>query len=180
MSLINRKENIVRIPGGDGTLIYVVRRDIDASIVDANDKFSPLVLDDEGNLKVSSRRENAEFTLYASVARIADPTANDQDNKLSAGLLVIIDVTDITLTPIVTPSIKVKDPVSGKYVTIWTAAATIVGVGTTSYLFHVGLLAADFPGTEAKQIPIPKTWKLDMAHTDADSITYSVGGIYLK
>lgn len=125
--------------------------------------------------------------LLPSLARIATPDNIDIDQTRKeinitgvTGMLwgqltnvhIIVDVTTITATPIITPTIKALDPASGSFYDLLPSIATITGVSTTVYkigkdmIVTAGLSATDF---------LPETIRIAFTHTDADSITYSVG-----
>ena len=125
-------------------------------------------------------RNNEEVTLLASAARTAQTDSTDQVNYNAKGVMIILDITVDAASVGLTPSILMKDPVSGKDVTIWTAAAAATLVGTDIYLIYPGVLAADFNGTEAVSIALPRTWVLRIAVADADEATYSVGASYIQ
>lgn len=114
--------------------------------------------------------ENKNVEVLALVARIATNSSNDQVNKDFSGVHVIIDVTDISATPSVVPTIEAKDPVSGKYYVLLTGAA-ITATGTVVLkVFPGAIVVADLAANDI----LPLNWKVKMTHGDADSITYSV------
>ncbi len=85
---------------------------------------------------------------------------------------LVIDATGASATPSVTPSLQIKDPVSGKWLTIWTAAAAITGTGTKVYV----LTDQSFSPTgmtETKQLYMTSEMQLTMTAADADPLTYS-------
>ena len=125
-------------------------------------------------------RNNEEVTLLTSAARTAQTDSSDQVNFNAKGVMIILDITVDAVSVGLTPSILMKDPVSGKDVTIWTATAPATAVGTDIYLIYPGVLAADFNGTEAVSIALPRTWVLRIAVADADEATYSVGASYIQ
>lgn len=110
------------------------------------------------------------LTAYASAARTATPTAYEFAPGQARALVVVIDATAVTATPSVVATIDGKDPLSGKWYNILTAAA-IATVSTKTMRVGMGLAAvanltiADF---------LPKVCRIVMTHGDADSITYSV------
>ncbi len=110
-------------------------------------------------------------TIYSSAARTATPDAPVLINKFNRGVHVIIDVTAIADTPTVVFSIQGKDGVSGNWYTLL-ASAAIVGTGTT-------VLRVESGSTEAANTVaaagVPRVWRIQAVHGDADSITYSVG-----
>lgn len=110
-------------------------------------------------------------TMFSSAARTATSQTADQTNRNWRGLVCVIDVTAIAATPSVVFTIQGKDSVSSKYFTIL-ASAAIVGTGTTVLRVYPGLTAA--ANVTANDV-LPRTWRIDATHADADSITYSVG-----
>lgn len=124
-----------------------------------------------------------ELTLLASAARTATTVTPDQtlqDETINVrGILVIVDVTAIAATPAITLSLQGKDPVSGTYINLLTAAAALTAVGTAVYLLYPGAGAAGAGVAQVAGFPLPSTWRVSVAHGDADSITYSVGALLL-
>lgn len=108
--------------------------------------------------------------LLSSGARTANQNSTDQINRNWHGLLLTVDVSNAG-TGSITPSIQVKDPVSGNYKTIWTAAAALTANGTYVYALAPNAAAASF--TEAVQLLLSRTWRLAMIHNNVNSITYS-------
>lgn len=130
--------------------------------------------------KVGARRDNEEIILLASAARTATTESADQTNfNSNKGAILVIDVSDITDTPILTSKLQLKDPATGDYVDIWTAAATLVAVGKATYLFGLGGTGAAGDYTEGVNILLPRTFRFQMGHADADSAIYSVAIILL-
>ena len=124
------------------------------------------------------QRNNEEITVLASAARTAQTDSSDLTNFNAQGILLTVDISLDPSTASITPNIQSKDPVSGNYSTIWTAAAALTGTGTTTYLVYPGVLAADFNGTEAVSIALPRTWRFRMTVADAESMTWSAGSSY--
>jgi len=121
----------------------------------------------------------ASGTVLESDARTATPADIPLNSSALGGsgnavvnMHIIIDVTAIALTPIVQPKLFAKDPVSGKEYDLLAGIATITGVGTTVLKLGRDIVAA--AGLAAKDF-IPEGAVLRFTHTDADSITYSVG-----
>jgi hypothetical protein len=116
------------------------------------------------------------LTLFASLARTATATGADQTNPAAKGLMVVIDVTAVTADPSVVFTIQGKDPLSGKYFTLL-ASAAITATGTTVLRIYPGLVvAANLVASDV----LPGIWRIVATHADADSITYSVGALYLR
>jgi len=119
---------------------------------------------------------NSSFEILTSAARTADVTS-EQRNHSWRGIILIVDVTALSLTPIVTPNIRTKDEAGNFDNVLWTAAATITATGQFRYILYPG--ASGGNATEVDGIPLPLEWQLFMDHSDADSITYSVRGHYI-
>jgi hypothetical protein len=114
---------------------------------------------------------NREIVVFASEARVASVNSEEFDNYEGRGLILQIDVTAIAATPSVVPTIQGKDPASGKWYDIL-AGAALVAVATVELRVYPGLTAvANLVASDV----LPKSWRLEMVHADADSITYSVG-----
>lgn len=115
--------------------------------------------------------EKYNKSLYQSVARTATPTAIEVTDDFVQGIQVIIDVTAVSATPSVVPTIDGKDPLSGKFYPIGTGAA-ITSTGTTVLRVHPEIPSA---ANLTFQDFLPETYRVTMTHADADSITYTVG-----
>lgn len=125
--------------------------------------------------------ENIELTLLISAARTVTTPSLDQINRHYKGLILFVDVTARAAATTLTPSLQVKEPVGANYITVWTASAAInTGDGTYAYLFYPSPLtdAANLY-TEAVDLLVGRTWRLNMAHSDANSITYSASAAML-
>lgn len=122
-------------------------------------------------------------TALASAARTA---TTDSADIVSSGSGVVLAV-DFTATPnnteTMTVAIQMKDPVSGKYVTMTvftalTASALGATPTTETYLFTLYPAAAETAATakhEVQALPCPRTFRVRMTHSAAGSWTYSVG-----
>lgn len=125
-------------------------------------------------------RSNFAGTLLASAARTATVNSADQLSYNWRGLMLYIDVTAVTLTPLVTPSVQAKDPVTGGYkdFILFTQLAP-TGAGAYVLTCYPGVVEASVltgnGGNESKSRTLPRTFRLAFTHADADSITYSVG-----
>lgn len=117
-------------------------------------------------------RNNTEETVLASAARTASVNSADFTNYNAKGAHFIIDVTAITDTPILTPKIQGKDPLSGKYYDIL-VGTDITAIGTTVLKVYPGI--GQIAGGASSDI-LPRTWRVRIEHADSDSITYSIGG----
>lgn len=115
-------------------------------------------------------RYNRNLRLLESAARTESSVSDDQDNWNMRGIIVVLDVTDAGSGE-VTLTIEGKDQVSGKYYTILTGAAVSTDV-TTVYRVYPGLTPVE--NLTVSDI-LPRTFRVSVAHTDANPITYSVG-----
>lgn len=115
--------------------------------------------------------KNIEGTALASAARTATVSSSDITNSYGQSIHVVLDVTASASTPSITLKIEGKDSLSGKYYTILESAA-VTGASTNVYRVGPGLGSVS---NLAVDDVIPKTFRITMTHSDADSITYSVG-----
>lgn len=126
----------------------------------------------EGELAVTGVSQTGTINLLASAARTATETSPNQVSSCK-GCYVIINVTALTATPLVTPSIQGVDPISGTLFTIATGPV-ISTTGITVMRLYPGITAS--PNLAFNDL-LPSTWNVKMTHADADSITYSVASI---
>lgn len=117
------------------------------------------------------QRNNINETVLASAARTATVQSADFTNYNGRGLHLVIAVSAVTATPSVVFTIQGKDAVSGLYYTVLTSAA-ITATGTTVLKVYPGITAS--ANASASDI-LPRTWRVDATHANADSISYSVG-----
>lgn len=113
-------------------------------------------------------------TVLASAARTA--TSNTQITQSGNGGIFIINVTAVTATPSVVFTVQGIDPVSKTAYTIL-ASAAVTGTGTTTLRVFPGATAA--ANTVANDF-LPENVNLLATHSDADSITYSIGFIGMQ
>ena len=109
--------------------------------------------------------------MSGSIIAIATPTAVEVTDDFVQGIQLVIDLTAISATPSVVPTIDGKDPLSGEFYNILTGAA-ITTTGTTVLRVHPEIPAA---ANLTAQDFLPETYRVVMTHGDADSITYTVG-----
>lgn len=114
---------------------------------------------------------NKEGTALASAARTATVSSADITNYNGKGITVILDVTAKGTAPSITLKIQQKDPASGKYIDLITSAA-VTTVSTNTYRVFPNLTAA---ANLTANATLGKTFRITMTHSNADSITYSVG-----
>ena len=114
--------------------------------------------------------ENKNIEILSSKARTATESSVVQKSRDFDGIHVIIDVTAVTATPSVVPTIEGYDPISGKYYTLLTGVA-ITATGTT--VLKVFPNATAVANVSVNDF-VPLNFRVTMTHGDADSITYSV------
>ena len=166
---------LVTLGGGSGGIDIRSGNAISSGLADA---YGPIVYPYLYNGSSADKfYNNIEAVLLASAARTATLQSADQVNYNGSGLIVIVNVSSITATPILTPYLQIKDSISGVYFTIWTAAATITTATTVAYLFAPGGAAGSY--TEAVNLRLARTWRLGVTHADTDSATYSVSAVVL-
>ena len=119
-------------------------------------------------------RSNTEVVLLASAARTIATSSANQVNDNSCGLILIVNITVDPATASITPTLQIRDPISGNYFTVWTAAVALTAVGTTAYLFDIGGVGIAGSFTEAINIRLTRTWRFTMTVANASSMTYSV------
>ena len=113
----------------------------------------------------------SSITALPSAARTATVQSAAIKTAGRSGCHVILDVTAVAATPSITLSIEALDPVSGQWYNLLTGSA-VTAIGTTVYRIHPSLTAA--ANATAKD-SLPSNIRVNVAHADADSITYSVG-----
>lgn len=111
-----------------------------------------------------------ERTVYTSAARTATPTAVTVRTGRYRGVKLFINVTAITATPSVVPTVDMVDSLSGAVKNLLTGAA-ITGTGQTVLTIYPGVTVA--ANVSAADV-LPESIKITMIHGDADSITYTV------
>lgn len=121
-------------------------------------------------------RSNHEVTVLASAARTGTVNSSDLTNYNGKGVVVTVDVTAIVSSPSITVDIKYKDTLSGKYVSLLTSAA-IIATGTTKLVVYPGVTVA---ANVAASHPLPRVWRVEVTHGNANSITYSVSANYIE
>lgn len=121
------------------------------------------------------------FTVLPSAARIATPDTQefvvDRRGFGIRGLLLVIDVTAIDTTPSVVVMVQGVDKTSGKVFPASPgilSSAAIVATGTTTMKIGPDLAAA---ANVTALDYLPPVFRVTATHADADSITYSIGGM---
>ena len=112
----------------------------------------------------------AKFTVAASAARTAELTTDDFTVPYGQTLHLTIEVTSITSTPILTPSIEgVTGPLGNVYTVLLGAAISATGITVLKIGPGIGQVAN---GAAADMLP--DVWRVVVAVADTDSATYSI------
>lgn len=110
-----------------------------------------------------------QVTLYTSAARTSTPTAAEFHTQGAHGLHLVIDVSAVSSTPSVTPTIDGYDALSDSWYNLLTGSA-ITATGTTVLKIYPGITAV--ANASASDVT-PNVCRLVATHADGDSITYS-------
>ena len=111
--------------------------------------------------------------LLPSAARTVLQSVPLINNAGYQNLLIVFDWTVEAATSTLTPTIDAVGE-DAAVANVWTVGSALTAVGVTSYLFGIGIVAADFDGTEAVGFMPPMNCLFKIAVGDADSSTYSV------
>lgn len=115
-------------------------------------------------------RLNNNVTVLASAARTTATDSAAQVNYSNRGAHFIINVTAYTAGSI-TPSIQGQDPVSGEWYDVLVGLA-MVATGIQILKIYPGI--GEIVNGAASDI-LPRDWRVHIAVSTADSVTYSVG-----
>lgn len=114
------------------------------------------------------------FEILPSAARTTDPDTQEFEVGGGwSGIYVVIDATAVTATPSITVTVAGVDRISGETFDIL-ASAAISTVSTTTLQIGPGVTAV---ANETEDSYLPPIFRVTVTHADADSITYSVGGL---
>jgi hypothetical protein len=112
----------------------------------------------------------ADTVLLPSVARTATVATGPLKNSQYRGVVVFVNCSAIAATPSVVANIEGWDPGSNTWYLIL-ASTAIVAVSTRKLVVAPGITAA---ANASVADVLPATWRVNMVHGDADSITYTV------
>ena len=158
--------------------IFVARAGYDGLSLGANNLFIGLQKLYNGST-YDRIRNNLSLSLLASAARTATTYSADQTNFNANAALFIFDVTAVPGSDTVQLIVQIKDPVSGKYVTVLDGTAESA-VGTYIYAVGLGVSDAESKFDAIEGIALPRTWRVGVIHSAATSFTYSVGGFLIN
>ncbi len=114
-------------------------------------------------------------TILASAARTATIVSPVLSAEQVIATTFVIDVTATSATPTITATIEGKDPLSGSFYAI--LVDTGITAASTTFL-QVGHTITAAANVAANNF-LPSEYRVTVAHTDADSITYSVSAIHM-
>lgn len=115
---------------------------------------------------------NTHEILLDSSARTATANSDEQTNLNGRGVQVVLNVTAIPATPAgITPKVQSKDPASGTWSDLL-SGGSITATGTTVLTVYPGI---GVTANESASTVLPKIWRVEVEHADAESYTYSVG-----
>ncbi len=115
-------------------------------------------------------------TLLASAARTTTTASSDQTNPAWLGAHVIIKVTATGGTIALTPTIEAQDPVTTDWYPLLTGSV-ISSTGTSVLKIYPSLSGVS---NKIAGDVLPATWRINVAHGNADSVTYSVAANMLR
>jgi hypothetical protein len=118
-------------------------------------------------------RNNTQGTLLASQARTATALSPNQTNYNARGVILFLNVTTSSGTGGITVTVQGVDPVTGSNSSIFTASSAITGTGIKKYILYPGASGGSIDSIAG--IPLPRTWFIQVNHSDSSSYTYSVG-----
>lgn len=116
-------------------------------------------------------RNNIEAVALASAARTATTASADFVNYNAKGVRVRINVTAVGAAPSITVAIQEKDSISGNYIDRLVSVAITTTGQKASLTLYPGVTAS--PNVAVSE-PLPRTFRINVTHANADSITYSV------
>ena len=126
-----------------------------------------------GTTQVDRIRTNVAYNASASAARTATLTTADLLTYNWRGIIVTVNVTAVSGTGGLTPTIQLKCA-SGVYKALNATPTAITAVGTYTYAIAVGADATNTGHTQVSNSPLPRTFRINVAAGDASSYTYSV------
>jgi hypothetical protein len=120
-------------------------------------------------------RNNTEGTLLASAARTASLTSATQTNYNAKGVMVFLKVTGASGTGGLRPNfVGIVPSGIGEYLNA--NITPITAVGMYVFVLYPGASTAGVSTYihQVTDLPLPRTWRLDITHSDASSYTYEV------
>lgn len=116
----------------------------------------------------------ADFTALASAVRAASTQSADFTNNGYKGIILHLNVSAVPGTDTITPTIDVKDPISGNYKQIYSLGSALSTTGYRAYEIYPGAPSSGAWTAVASGV-IPHTWRVNVTHSAGSNFTYSVG-----
>jgi hypothetical protein len=125
---------------------------------------------------------NQDVVLLPSAARASSQPDNsaDQDNPYWVGCVVYLNITQASGTGGLTLNVQFKDPVSGNYITVFTATTVYTSTGLRVFAFGPASNWVNQNLQADVSTGLPRTWRVQITKGDASSYTYSVGCSMIK
>jgi len=126
---------------------------------------------------------NSSGTLLASASRISSSNSGDLTNRGARGAVVWMDIsatTAVSGSDNLTLAVEAKNPVSGCYHNML-VSASLTAVGAYMYVVYptgASCMTTE-EVTETVSLPLPRTWRVNIAADSGCSFTYSLGYEYL-
>lgn len=115
-------------------------------------------------------------TALESAARTATTQTADIDALGASSILVYLNISAASGTGGLSVGVRGKDPVSGNYASLGTSSTyTTTGIRVFAFGRGVGAYTNMNFVWGGIGVPIPDTLRIEIAHADASSYTYSVG-----
>lgn len=121
-------------------------------------------------------RNNIEGTLLASAARTVTTNSALQVNYNGQGVTLLLNVTAKAAATTLNVKLQALNAITGSYTTLSESGALAAAAGTThAIIFHPDVLDADYDAAHvAKAVALPRSWRIEVTPSDANSVTYSV------
>ncbi len=132
-----------------------------------------------GLQEISLVYDNEEVIPLASAIRDATTNAADQTNYNAKGIIVFFDITVVPGTDTVQLVVQGKDPASGDYIDLLVDSTQVAVAKRTVVIYPNAYAAAD--GVDVtRTYPIPRTFRIRIAHVGTGNFTYSVGMSFIN
>lgn len=128
---------------------------------------------DQYNVITTKENNNQELIVLESSARTSTSVSSDQFNFNSRGIAVYLDITAQSGGQI--DSIEIQAKVNSNYFTVAQfASLAIATTGVRGFLAYPGAATLGSWTLQPIQTILPITWRIQITHGNASSITYSV------
>lgn len=121
-------------------------------------------------------QSNTCFTVLASASRTATTNSSDFENVNWKGINLYLDITAGTTN--LTPTIQAFDGLSNKYFDVLTLT-TRGGIGQYPYEVYPGIVESAGPSNDHFNHSMPRVFRIQVIHANANPVTYSIGATFL-